>query len=226
MPRQNTLDAAGQANNPSMSNAITPDLSQAHNPPHGRGRNGALGSPRPNTKEALVMSTTPSIARLAAATHESIMVTFEPEYRPPTPGSSAWSIIAKNIRLRLVVPSERPRPNWILARMLARTSDPNPDTLVDQFIVLQAVTDGDFSGEALLPVKINAGASGQVKSYKQRFEFFNFYSFYNEDAVMFELDRNTERLVDPINHSPQFQVDMFEASPFSRTDMGLWSTVI
>jgi hypothetical protein len=173
-----------------------------------------------------MMNAAPSVARLAAQTHESITVTFEPEYRPATPGSSAWSIIAKNIRLGLVVPTERPRPNWVLARMLARTSDPNPYTLIDQFIVLQAVTDRDFSGEALFPVIIKAGASGQVQSYKQRFEFFNFYSFYSEDAVMFELDSNTERLVDPINHSPQFQVDMFEASPFSRTDMGLWSTVI
>jgi len=226
MPRQNTLDAASLANNPSTSNAITPDYSRARNPPDGRGRNGALGSPRPNVKEALVMSSAPSVARLAAETHETMMVTFDPEYRPPTPGSSAWSIIAKSIRLSLVAPAKRPRPNWVLARMLARTCDPNPSTLIDQFIVLQAVTDRDFSGEALLPVKIKAGESGQVQSYKQRFEFFKFYSFYNEDAVMFELDRNTERLVDPINHSPQFQVDMFEASPFSRTDMGLWLTVI
>jgi len=172
------------------------------------------------------MSIATSVARLAAKTHESIVINFEPEYRPPTPGSSAWSIIAKNIRLKLVVPTGRFRPNWVLARMLARTSDPNPYTLIDQYIVLQSVTDRDFSGEALFPVQIEAGASGQVQSYKQRFEFSNFYSFYNEDAVMFEPERNMETLIDPINHSSQFQVSMFEASPYARTDMGLWPTVI
>jgi hypothetical protein len=51
------------------------------------------------------MSIATSVARLAAKTHESIVINFEPEYRPPTPGSSAWSIIAKNIRLKLVVPT-------------------------------------------------------------------------------------------------------------------------
>jgi len=69
------------------------------------------------------MSIATSVARLAAKTHESIVINFEPEYRPPTPGSSAWSIIAKNIRLKLVVPTGRFRPNWVLARMLARTSE-------------------------------------------------------------------------------------------------------
>jgi hypothetical protein len=172
------------------------------------------------------MSIAPSVARLAAQTHESITITFEAEYRPATPGSSAWSIIAKNIRLRLVVPTERPLPNSVLAKMLARTSDPNPYALIDQYIVFQGVTDRDFGGEAPFPVIIEAGASGQVQSYKQRFEFSNLYSFSNEDAVMFELDRNRETLIDPINHSPQFQVNMFEASPYSRTDMGLWSTIV
>jgi hypothetical protein len=76
------------------------------------------------------MSIMPSVARLAAQTHESITITFEAEYRPATPGSSAWSIIAKNIRLRLVVPTERPLPNSVLAKMLARTSDPNPYALI------------------------------------------------------------------------------------------------
>ena len=42
------------------------------------------------------MSAAPSTARLAAQTLETIMITFEP-YRSPSPGSSAWKIIAKNI---------------------------------------------------------------------------------------------------------------------------------
>jgi hypothetical protein len=172
------------------------------------------------------MSIAPSAARLAAQTHESITITFEAEYRPATSGSSAWSIIAKNIRLRLVVPTERPLPNSVLAKMIARTSDPNPYALIDQYIILQVGTNREFGGEAPFSVIIEAGDSGQVRSYKQRFDFSNFYSFYNEDTVMFELDRNIETLIDPINHTPQFQVNMFEASPFSRTDMGLWSTIV
>jgi len=70
-----------------------------------------------------------------------------------------------------------------------------------------------------------AGSGGQLQAYKQRFEFASVYGSANQDAVMFEPDRNTETLIDPINHTPRFQVSMFEASPYSRTDMGLWSTI-
>jgi len=42
---------------------------------------------------------------------------------------------------------------------------------------------------------------------------------------MFELDNKNETLIDPINGTPRFQVNMFEASPFSRVDMGVWSTL-
>jgi hypothetical protein len=170
------------------------------------------------------MRTTPSVARLAAETHESITITFEPIYRPTTPGSSAWSIIAKNIRLTLTVPTERPLPNSVLARMLASTSDPSP-ALIDQYIVLQVATGRDFTGQAILPLIIEAGSSGQVQSFKQRFEFASFYGSSNQDAVMFEPNQNTNTLIDPINHTPRFQVNMFEASPYSRTDMGLWLTI-
>src|SRR5262245_11304122 len=108
------------------------------------------------------MSTAPSVARLAAETHESITITFEPVYSPATTGSSAWSIIAKNIRLTLTVPTERPLPNSVLARMLAWTSDPSPYALIDQYIVLQVATGRDFTGEAIFPLIIEAGSSGQV----------------------------------------------------------------
>ena len=50
------------------------------------------------------MSIRPSVARLAAQNARVDNDHLQPEYRPATPGSSAWSIIAKNIRLRLVVP--------------------------------------------------------------------------------------------------------------------------
>jgi hypothetical protein len=43
--------------------------------------------------------------------------------------------------------------------------------------------------------------------------------------VMFERAGNAETLIDPINHTPLFQVSMFEASPYSRTDTGLWPTL-
>jgi hypothetical protein len=177
-------------------------------------------------KEVVPMSATPSIARLAAETHESITITFEPTYRPATPGSSAWSIIAKNIRVTLSVPAERPLPNWVLARMLARTSDPY--ALIDEYIVLQIAKDRGFSGTASFPLTIETGSSGQAQSYNQRFEFVSFYGFSNlsfDDAVMFERAGNAESLIDPINHTPLFQVSMFEASPYSRTDSGLWPTL-
>src|SRR6516165_1579584 len=109
--------------------------------------------------------------------------------------------------------------------MLARTSDPGPSVLIDQYIVLQAATGRDFSGTALLPLLIKAGSGGQLQSYKQRFEFASVCGSFNQDAAMFEPDRNTETLIDPINHTPRFQVSMFDASPYSRTDMGLWLTI-
>jgi hypothetical protein len=122
------------------------------------------------------MSTAPSIARLAGQTHETITITFEPQYRPPSPGSSAWSIIAKNIRVTVVVPTERPLPNWVLARMLAWASDPY--ALIDQYIVLQIGIDRGFSGLAFFPLTIEASSSvGQAQSYNQRFEFVSFYGF-------------------------------------------------
>src|SRR3954453_9818062 len=92
------------------------------------------------------MSIAPSVARLAAQTQESITITFSPEYRPATAGSAASSIIARNIRLTVVLPDQQPSPSWILARMLARTA-PSPDALIDQYIVLEAATDRDFGGK-------------------------------------------------------------------------------
>jgi len=118
------------------------------------------------------MSATPSVATLSAETHE---FSLEPTYRPATPGSSAWSIIAKNIRLTLVVPTERPLPSTVRARMLAWTSDPSPYALIDQYIVLQTASDRGSSGEALLPLVIEAGSGGQLQAYKQRFEFASVY---------------------------------------------------
>jgi hypothetical protein len=41
-----------------------------------------------------------------------------------------------------------------------------------------------------------------------------------EDAVMFELARNAETLIDPINRTLQFQVNMFQASRYARIDIG------
>ena len=170
------------------------------------------------------MRIAPSVARLAAQTQESITITFSPEYRPATPGSASSSIIARNIRVTVDLPDQQPSPSWILARMLARTA-PSPDALIDQYIVLQAATDRDFGGEAPFPLIIETSSSGRTQSYNQKFNFSYMYGLYNEDYVVFELGGQKKMLIDPINHSPQFQVNMFEASPYSRTDMGLWSSI-
>src|SRR4051812_19394420 len=115
------------------------------------------------TKGVTTMSIASTVARLAAQTQESITITFTPEYRPPTPGSSASSIIARNIRLTVVLPDKQPSPSWVLARMLARAA-PSPDALIDQYIVLQAATEQDFGGEAPFPVIIEASSSGRAQS--------------------------------------------------------------
>ena len=106
----------------------------------------------------------PSIAMLAAQTHEAITISFGTQYRPPSPGSSAWSIIAKNIRVGLLVPADRPLPNWVLARMLASTGDPNQ--LIDQYIVLQGVGDRLFGGggDPSFPIPLTIEASSEVPS--------------------------------------------------------------
>src|SRR5215208_5886576 len=114
------------------------------------------------------MNVAPSLARLAAETQESITITFNPEYHPATPGSSASSIIARNIRLTVVLPDKQPSPTWVLARMLARTA-PSPDALIDQYIVLQANSGREFGGEAPFPVIIERSSSGHAQSFNQKF---------------------------------------------------------
>ena len=140
------------------------------------------------------MSIAPSVARLAAQTQESITITFSPEYRPATPGSASSSIIARNIRVTVVLPDQQPSPSWILARMLARTA-PSPDALIDQYIVLQAATDRDFGGEAPFPLIIETSSSGRTQSYNQKFNFTYMYGLYNEDYVVFELGGQKKMLI-------------------------------
>jgi hypothetical protein len=163
----------------------------------------------------------PSVARLKAETHESITITFDAEYRPATPGSSAWSIIAKNLHVDMVIPSARPHPHWALAKILARTTDPNPYALIDEYVVLQEIDPKHFGGAGPFSLLIRAGEQGQEHAYRQKIEFASFYRSYDENDFVHDQDT----LIDPVNQTSRFQTDLFQASPYARADMGTWLSI-
>jgi hypothetical protein len=56
-----------------------------------------------------------------------------------------------------------------------------------------------------------------VHSEEQEVEYVLSYDFAQE--------HREEALIDPINHTPRFRVELFRASAYSWTDPGMWHTV-
>jgi len=57
------------------------------------------------------------IANLASQTGETIWIDFSAPYSPATPGSSAWSVRARNIQFTVTVPHNLPMPFWFMAQL-------------------------------------------------------------------------------------------------------------
>jgi hypothetical protein len=58
-----------------------------------------------------------AVANLASQTGETIRIDFESKYSPPSGGSSAWNIVARNIKVTLTVPEDRPLPTSFQAQL-------------------------------------------------------------------------------------------------------------
>src|SRR3954453_15690799 len=144
------------------------------------------------------------IANLTSQTGETIRIDFLAVYSPPTPGSSAWSVRARNIQITLTVPQNRPLPTWFLAQLFPGTSDS------DQAVILQNPGGRVYSGAVPYDIMIRSGNMGLSQGYDQMHEF---------------TPRGAGSLIDPINGTSRFETNLFFATPFATTDQGLWHTL-
>jgi hypothetical protein len=156
------------------------------------------------------------LARLSTGpSGEAIDISFDATYHPPAGGSSAWSITASNVRVNLTM-LKFFGPRFFLLRFRGFIADPY--SFVEQYVILQRVTDAGYEGELLLPLYIEGGSDGQTQSHKQFLQFDQMLDDLTDDPDA--MSHNF--LTDPINHTSTFQIDMFAASPYARTDMGTW----
>jgi hypothetical protein len=143
-------------------------------------------------------------ANLTSQTGETIRIDFSAVYSPPTPGSSAWSVSARNIQITLTVPQNRPLPAWFLAQLFPGASGS------DQAVILQNPGGRVYSGTVPYDIMIRSGNMGLSQGYDQMHEF---------------TPRGVSSLIDPMNGTPRFQTNLFFATPFATTDQGLWHTL-
>jgi len=144
------------------------------------------------------------VANLTSQTGEMIRIDFSALYSPPTPGSSAWTVHARNIQITLTVPQDRPLPTWFLAQLFPGASGS------DQAVILQNPGGRVYSGAAPYDIVIRSGSAGLSQGYDQMYEF---------------TPRGGSSLIDPINGSSLFQTNLFFATPFATIDQGLWHTL-
>src|SRR5690348_6017998 len=95
---------------------------------------------------APLQSTRPGRADLASATGETIRLDFTAHYTGPAPGSSAWSITAETIRIRVTVPDGLALPSWILGKLLGQTADTGSRLLTEQCLFIGQDSGRVFSG--------------------------------------------------------------------------------
>ena len=94
------------------------------------------------------------IANLTSQTGETIRIDFLAVYLPPTPGSSAWEVRARNMQITLTVPQDRPLPTWFLAQLFPGASDS------DQAVILQNPGGRVYSGTVPYDIVIRSGSEG------------------------------------------------------------------
>jgi hypothetical protein len=149
-----------------------------------------------------------SLARLTASTGESITIQFSAAFLS-TPGSGgAWSLRTSDIRVSLDVPADRPLPRRVLVRLQARPD--GSDWRRELEFALESTGERSYSGQLDGKVLIRSGAHGQERSEKQEIEFVLIRS------------SSEEALIDPINQSTRFQIDLFQASGLAQVQMGQW----
>jgi hypothetical protein len=170
-------------------------------------------------------STVPGRANLASATGETIRIDFDADYTSPTPGSSAWNIVANNLRITVSVPAAKALPGWIMGRVLARTDDSGEMVLIDQCILLQNTMGREFGGLAPYPLLIRSGEEGLSTSYDQIFHFtFNGGSF-DPRKIAALMDDPGASLTDPVSATPRFQTNLFFATPYATHPQSDWDSL-
>ena len=150
--------------------------------------------------------------------NEDIDIQFDATYWPATAGSSAWYMTASNVRVNLTMLKFQ-GPRYFLLRFRGTIAE--PFTFVEQYVVVQRVTDAGYEGELPLPLYIRGGEDGMTQSFKQ---------FVEIDRMMDDLEPDPDAmsrdvLIDPINHTGAFQIDMYAATPFADTAMGNWGSL-
>jgi hypothetical protein len=144
------------------------------------------------------------VARLTAVTGESVEIRFstDPYVRGTTfvstPGSGgARSTKATDIRVSLEVPPDRPLPDRVLVKLHA-DSEEGPDREFQ--LALEPTGERSYSGRLDQRLLIMWGGHGQVNSREQTLEF-----------VLLQGGRQ-ETLVDPMNQTTRFQINLDQAS--------------
>jgi hypothetical protein len=159
--------------------------------------------------------TTPGLCRLSTGpSGEDIDIKFDATYWPATGGSSAWSMTATNVRL-FITQLKFQGPRYYLLRFRGMIAD--PFVFVEQYVIIQRITDAGYEGELSLPLYIRGGEDGMTKSYLHFVEIDRMSDDLAPDPDA--LDRNV--LID----TGAFEVDMFDATPFADTAMGNWGSL-
>ena len=144
------------------------------------------------------------VARLKAMTGESVEIQFstDPFVRGTTfisaPGSAgARSTKATDIRVSLDVPPDRSLPDRVLVKLHAE-----PEEGLDREfqLILEPTGERSYSGQLGRRLLIMSAGQGRVYSRQQAIEFVLIQGPYQET------------LVDPINLTTQFQVNLDQAS--------------
>jgi hypothetical protein len=167
----------------------------------------------------------PGLARLGSATGETMTVAFKADYSGVTAGSSAWSVVARQLRITVALPAAASPPPWILAQVLARTEGSGEQALVDQVIILQQDEVNVFSGLAPYDLLIRSGEGGMTTSYEQRFEFTLTSGSFDVPKVIAVMDDPSASLIDPVNGTPHFQTNLFFATPYATKHQSDWDTL-
>jgi len=126
-----------------------------------------------------------------------------------TPGSGgAWSLRTRGVRVSVHVPLARPLPNRVLVTLYAH---PDPGEWREELrFVLEPDGERSYDGQLDRTVFIRTGSSGQVRPENQEIEFVLSWS------------SSEEPLIDPINQTTRFQLDLFQASGLTEENFGLW----
>lgn len=135
-------------------------------------------------------------ARLTATSRESAEIQFSPSLIS-TPGSGgSWSLRATAINVSINVPTDRPLPDRFLVKLYAQDTNAKRTEFL---LVLEAGEQRSYSAQLNRDVDIRSGSHGMIFPQQQVVE------------LVLVRDEHEEFLVDPINWTTRFQIDLYLA---------------